>query len=111
MKAQAGIIADFSSLTTPAVPHYSLGIAQLEEIMAALWEVRRAKEAKLGGAGAKAAGETAALALPAQSPWRTIAFADTFDSQAKYLFASGASFVSRLAIHLHVTHCKSRACF
>ena len=65
-----GIIADFSTITSPSAPSYTLGLAQLEEIQTALRELRAAKVKKFG------------------SNWRTVAYTDSFSSQAQYLFAS-----------------------
>ncbi|SCV69177.1 BQ2448_2197 [Microbotryum intermedium] len=66
-----GIIADFSNISVPSVPAYNLGLAQLEEIQDALLELRCTKHERLG-----------------QEAWKTIAWSDTFTSQAQYLFAS-----------------------
>ncbi|KDE04269.1 hypothetical protein MVLG_05297 [Microbotryum lychnidis-dioicae p1A1 Lamole] len=66
-----GIIADFSNISVPSVPAYNLGLAQLEEIQEALLELRRTKHERLG-----------------QENWKTIAWSDTFTSQAQYLFAT-----------------------
>ena len=67
---QRGIIADFSTITSPSAPSYTLGLAQLEEIQSALRELRAAKTKKFG------------------SNWRSVAFTDSFSSQAQYLFAT-----------------------
>ncbi|ORY74767.1 hypothetical protein BCR35DRAFT_268239, partial [Leucosporidium creatinivorum] len=66
-----GIIADFSHISVPTVPSYTLGLAQLEEIQDALLELRRVKQERLGKDG-----------------WRTVAWTDSFQSQGQYLFAS-----------------------
>lgn len=68
---QHGIIADFSHISVPTVPSYTLGLAQLEEIQDALLELRRVKQERLGKEG-----------------WRTVAWTDSFQSQGQYLFAS-----------------------
>lgn len=69
---QKGIIADFSSLSAPAVQTaYSLGLAQIEEIADAIEELNRYKEERLGAEN-----------------WRSIAFTDSFESQAQYTLAS-----------------------
>ena len=71
--SQRGIIADFSATSVPAVPSYSLGLAQLEEIQDALLELRRSKQEKLG---------------TGPDGWRSVAWTDTFGSQGQYLLAS-----------------------
>ncbi|KAL8280683.1 hypothetical protein RQP46_007006 [Phenoliferia psychrophenolica] len=68
-----GIIADFSATSIPAVPSYSLGLAQLEEIQDALLELRRTKQEKLG---------------TGPDGWRSVAWTDSFNSQGQFLFAS-----------------------
>jgi hypothetical protein len=69
---QKGIVADFSSLSAPSVQSpYSLGLAQIEEIGDAIEELNRHKIETLGAKN-----------------WRSVAFTDTFDSQAQYTLAS-----------------------
>lgn len=69
---QKGIIADFSSLSVPAVQQvYQLGLAQIEEIADAVQELNKVKQEKLGAEG-----------------WRSIAFTDSFESQGQYTLAS-----------------------
>ena len=71
-KHQKGIVADFSTLSAPAVQAgYSLGLAQIEEIGDAIEELNRVKSERLG-----------------PKNWRSIAFTDSFDSQAQYTLAS-----------------------
>ena len=75
---QKGIIADFSSLSSPAVQSpYSLGLAQIEEICDAVEELNTFKNERLGAEN-----------------WRSIAFTDTFDSQGQYALASSFQEVS-----------------
>lgn len=71
---QHGLIADFSSTSVPAVPAYSLGLAQLEEIQDALLDLRRTKQEKMG---------------TGPDGWKSVAWTDTFHSQGQFLFASG----------------------
>lgn len=69
---QKGIVADFSSLSQPAVQQaYSLGLAQIEEVADAIEDLNAFKTERLG-----------------PENWRSIAFTDTFESQAQYLLAS-----------------------
>ena len=77
---QKGIIADFSSLSSPAVQSpYSLGLAQIEEICDAIEELNAFKNERLGAEN-----------------WRSIAFTDTFDSQGQYALASSFQEVSSI---------------
>ncbi|KAK4701120.1 protease IV, partial [Phenoliferia sp. Uapishka_3] len=68
-----GLIADFSAISVPAVPSYSLGLAQLEEVQDALLELRRTKQEKMGNG---------------PEGWRSVAWTDTFSSQGQFLLAS-----------------------
>ncbi|KAG0149572.1 hypothetical protein CROQUDRAFT_686359 [Cronartium quercuum f. sp. fusiforme G11] len=68
-----GLIADMSSTNAPtASPNIPLGLAQIEEIQEALHELKRAKTERLG-----------------PGKFKTVAFAETFRSQAEYAMASG----------------------
>lgn len=71
-----GIIADFSNLSAPSVPSYSLGLAQIEEIQDALLQLRRIKQETLGKDS------------DGNDKWRTVAWSDTWTSQGQFLFAS-----------------------
>lgn len=69
---QKGIIADFTSLSQPAVQtSYSLGLAQIEEVADAIDDLNKLKAERLGA-----------------DKWRSIAFTDSFESQAQYTLAS-----------------------
>ncbi|CAO1626134.1 unnamed protein product [Jaminaea pallidilutea] len=85
-----GIFADFSTLNWPsAVQNEGLGLAQIEELMAAIKDFREAKD-ELSTSANPIAGEDGATqrhdntnALPS-----TVAFADTFLTQSSYLLAT-----------------------
>ena len=69
---QKGIVADFSSLSSPAVQSpYSLGLAQIEEVCDAIEELNRVKAERLG-----------------PENWRSVAFTDSFDNQGQYTLAT-----------------------
>ncbi|EGF99057.1 putative protease IV sppA [Melampsora larici-populina 98AG31] len=68
-----GLIADMSSTNAPTVSqNIPLGLAQIEELQEALNELKAEKERRLGA-----------------GKFKTIAFTETFRSQAEYAMASG----------------------
>ncbi|MBW0470710.1 hypothetical protein O181_010425 [Austropuccinia psidii MF-1] len=68
-----GIIADLSSTNAPSVNQdIPLGLAQIEEIQSALFDLKEAKESRLG-----------------RGKFKTVAFTETFRSQGEYTMASG----------------------
>lgn len=68
-----GLIADMSSTNAPTVSqNIPLGLAQIEELQEALNELKAEKERRLGA-----------------GKFKTIAFTETFKSQAEYAMASG----------------------
>lgn len=70
---QIGLIADMSSTNAPAVSqNIPLGLAQIEELQEALNELKVAKTKRLGC-----------------GRFKTVAFTETFRSQAEYAMASG----------------------
>lgn len=83
------MIADFTTTGVPSVPSYTLGLAQIEELHDAVLSIKLARRESAAEKAAEITENTSALSENTEfEPFRTIAIADTFQSQGDYALST-----------------------